>query len=82
MKYSLEIFHPAVMDAVWVILESETPFMTISVGDIVNPYVFPDADAGTLLRVVSLEHTLTSGEHKISVYTEGVDDSEDVRLDP
>ena len=82
MKYSIEIFRPNVMDVVWAGFESDTPFLTVSKGDILNPYVFSEAQAGKLLRVVSLEHFLTAFEHKLYVYTEQIDDNEDVRLDP
>ncbi|MEY2393736.1 MAG: hypothetical protein QOF94_81 [Acidobacteriaceae bacterium] len=82
MKYYLEIFQPDVMDVVWMKFESDTPFLTISKGDILNPYDFSEAEAGKLLRVVSLEHFLTAFEHKLYIYTEQIDDNEDVRLDP
>jgi hypothetical protein len=84
-KYILEIYYPGSSGNVWVYFQSETPFLSISKGDIINPGMFPDADADTMLRVTSVEHIVWSAgthesKHKICVYTENIEDNYDARF--
>jgi hypothetical protein len=77
-EYTLEIFTPGSLDDVWVTFSSPTPFMTISVGDIINPSVWEDSRSPMkVMRVVDVEHIIweTSGnaKHKIEIYTKEVD---------
>ncbi len=84
-KYSVEIYYPGSSGNVWAYFQSEMPFLSISKGDIINPGMFHDADADTMLRVTSVEHILWSVEnneskHKICVYTEDIEDNYDARF--
>ncbi len=84
-KYSLEIFHPGGGYDVWVVFTSDTPFLAISKGDIINTANFPNADTQKSLRVVSVEHIIWSlqdgqSKHKIDVYTEEIENDESSRL--
>ena len=64
-------------DVDMVALESDTPFMTVSVGDLFNPSDFPSmgfgVDAGALWEVVRVEHYLhTRRGSKAGRYTHQV----------
>jgi len=83
-KYALEIYYPGSVNSVWVWFGSDTPFQAISIGDIINPGLFPDAGADVMLRVTSLEHILWStknqSKHKICIYTEDIGKNEALRF--
>ncbi len=85
-KYILEIYLPGSVGDVMFTVESESPFMTITAGDLLNPSVWETAyeDQGTkLLRIVRLEHIIwdiRGPNHKICVFTEAVDNTKEARL--
>jgi len=84
-KYMLEIYEPNSSQSCWVVFKSETPFQTITKGDIINPGFFPDATVQKVLRVESVEHivwSLETGEpkHKLCVYTKEIDDTWESRF--
>lgn len=79
-KYAIEIYYPGSTENVWVSFYSDSPFLAISKGDIINPGMFPDANADSMLRVTSVEHIVWSepdqhSKHKICIYTEDIEDS-------
>lgn len=83
-KYAIEIYYPGKAHDVWVSFTSDTPFQAISKGDIINPDMFPDADANSMLRVTSVEHifwTLENREskHRLCIYTESIEDLDEPR---
>lgn len=80
-EYILEIYSPRSVDDVWVTFESSTPFMQISVGDSVNPGLWPSSQSPMrILRVIQVEHIIWESEnkvkHKVLVFTEEVESSE------
>ena len=84
--YTLEIYLPGGVADVAVTFESDTPFMAINIGDILNPRLWTAFDyQGEVLKVAKLEHFIweTQGviKHKIGVFTEAVSDDEDSRLE-
>lgn len=84
--YALEIYLPGGTADVAAVFESDTPFMAINIGDILNPRLWKTFDyQGEVLRVVKLEHFIweTQGivKHKIGVFTEAVSDDEGTRLE-
>lgn len=70
MLYELHIHRPNnKIDDAFCILKSETPFMAINAGDLLNPRSWmsggsniydenPEFEFGTVLRVTSLEHII------------------------
>jgi hypothetical protein len=83
-KYIIEIYYPGKAYDVWISFNSDTPFQTISKGDIINPGTFPDANANSMLRVTSVEHVFSimehgDAKHKICVYTESIEDLDEPR---
>lgn len=84
-KYALEIYSPGSIEDVETYFESDTPFMSINVGDIINSRLWAKTlDEGVVLRVMKLEHFIWSAEditkHKIGVITEVVEDKKDTRF--
>jgi hypothetical protein len=79
-KYAIEIYYPGSTENVWVSYYSDSPFLAISKGDMINPAHFADASAEAMLRVTSVEHIVWSEpdqqpKHKICIYTEDIEDS-------
>lgn len=88
-RYRLDIFEPGSTENAWMRFSSPTPFMSINVGDLINPSIWPETGAHLLeviqmMRVVNLEHVvwLEKGQvnHTTFVYTEQVEDIEEVKL--
>ena len=83
-KYMLEIYRPNNADDVWVVFESDTPFMAMSKGDILNPGIWDDSHAPMkVLKIVNVEHAIwdvTGLKHKIMIYTEEVEGTRELRL--
>jgi hypothetical protein len=84
-KYALEIYQPGSIQDVLVVFESDTPFLPISTGDLLNQRAWPDGGyEGQILRVVGLEHFVWEidgvTKHKIGVITETVQDTRDARF--
>ncbi|MEZ4671469.1 MAG: hypothetical protein R3E39_26495 [Anaerolineae bacterium] len=84
--YHLEIYMPNSADDVWGVFTSDTPFMSISAGDIINPGTW---DGGaipgtTVLRAINVEHIIWNSQHgikhKICVFTEEIEDTKNIRL--
>lgn len=82
-KYELEIYSPNTVLDTMASIESDSPFMTISVGDLVNPRLWTTHDVEGILKVTKIEHMIweTDGiaKHKICVYTTELPDTEDSR---
>ena len=92
MKYRMEICKPgdiAKSDGVAALFESDVPFGTVSVGDLLNSGFWGENalagqdDGWSLLRVVGIEHILSSrhGEiiHHAMIHTEAVPDTYETR---
>lgn len=84
--YQLEVYEPGSADDVWLSLAGDAPFMSISVGDIVNPGIWESSEApAEVLRVVNVEHIIWEHEgvakHKLRVFTEEVQNTEELRTD-
>jgi hypothetical protein len=84
-KYSLEIYKPNNARDWWVHFSSNTPFLAISKGDIINPATWRDSEAPMkVLKVVSVEHSISEADdhylHKICVFTKEVEGTEGLRL--
>jgi hypothetical protein len=85
-KYALEVYAPDTIEDVVGDFESDTPFMSINIGDILNNQTWENANfGGKLLRVVRLEHFIwKSGDdikHKIGVMTELVENNKNARME-
>lgn len=86
--YMLEIYRPGSMYDVLVYLGSDTPFMTIQTGDIINPRtlenVVEQLSPRTVLRVLGVEHMIWEGQgimkHKLCVFTSEAPDSAEERV--
>jgi hypothetical protein len=77
VQYHLEIYEPGSSD-VLTVFKAEKPFWSIHAGDLINL-------GGKLLKVVSVEHMIWDVEdshigHKLCVFTEEVEDTENTRL--
>lgn len=87
VNYMLEIYPPNNnLDPV-ALLQAKAPFGSISIGDLINPRDLSQEYFGKLLRVINIEHFIWQIEdshigHKIMVFTEAVDDTEETRLGP
>ncbi len=76
--YMLEIYHSRNKKDLWMAWQSNSPFMTISTGDYINPEIWPGSESPVnLLCVTSVEHLIWQGleetKHKVMVYTEETD---------
>jgi hypothetical protein len=85
INYSLAIYEPGTTQNTFCSFASNTPFMSISAGDIINLYEWFGLEReSTILRIVNIEHKLTKigkeVKHHISVYTEEVEDTPKIRL--
>lgn len=87
-RYILEIYHPGSIRDGLAMFFSETPFQTISKGDILSPSLWANAsDFLQPLVVVNAEHIIWEtkdglARHKLCVYTKSVEDNEASRLNP
>jgi hypothetical protein len=78
--YELAIYTPEDREHPEVSFESETPFMPMSVGDLINPIAWNLNDtSGRVLKVVSVKHMIYTRpdqtiKHAYSVLTENVTD--------
>ncbi|MGA2516891.1 MAG: hypothetical protein ABSG44_10090 [Thermodesulfobacteriota bacterium] len=77
IEYILEIFRPESVDDVWVTFNSSSPFMPISVGDIINPRLWPGSEPPQkVLRVLNVEHIIwelnDTVKHKMLIFTDEV----------
>lgn len=89
-KYVLEIMLPGATSGsdTWEVFESDTPFLPISRGELLNPGSWDDGivPGTTILQVVNLEHIIWKSndqiKHKIVVYTKEVEDNKVTRLSP
>lgn len=82
-EYILEIYEPGSMRDVWKTFSSPTPFMSISVDDIINPGVWENLQTPmNVLQVVLVEHILwetdTHIKQKVCVYSKTVNYNESV----
>ena len=86
VQYHLEINKPGSAGDVWVVFQSERPFLSINTGDIINPGSWGNSNAPMkVLKVVSVEHIVWEIEnshiaHKLCVFTEEVEDTRRLRL--
>ena len=83
-KYCIEIYGPDSSHDVFKSFESDTPFLAINKGDLINARVFSDEYKGKIFRVKNTEHIIweNNGEikHKICVFTNSVEDSIESRF--
>jgi hypothetical protein len=84
MEYLLEIYEPGSFDDVWMTFTSSQPFVAISVGDIVNPGLWPDSRSPMkVLRVVAVEHIIWESEgatkQKVMLFSREVDGTRELR---
>jgi len=85
MEYILEIYMPGSARDVWVHFASSKPFMPICKGDILNPGLWEGSQSPMkVVRVINIEHIIIEKEegfgHKILVFTEEVEGTEELRL--
>ncbi|MBI5412500.1 hypothetical protein HZA43_05040 [Candidatus Peregrinibacteria bacterium] len=84
MKYILEIYEPDSADDVLKTFESDSPFASMSKGDILSPIFDGSEIPMKVQKIKNIEHIIweASGEtsHKICVFTEGVDGTRELRL--
>lgn len=87
IEYILEIYKPNSVKDVWITFNSPNPFMAISVGDIINPGVWPGSESPkTVLRVLNVEHIIyelnDAVKHKMLIFTNEVAGTQDLRKIP
>lgn len=89
LNYHLEIYMPESTNDVSVVFDSDIPFPPLAVGDIINPFAWPDHGGIVgLFRVVRVEHLFwaaswhdgVEAKHKVMVFTEEVEDDRELRL--
>jgi hypothetical protein len=73
IEYALEIYDEGNADAAPVTFKSTSPFMSISVGDLIHPAPnWPDTTPDERLRVASVEHEIRDAgdglKHRVLVY--------------
>ena len=90
VQYFLEINEPGSVEDVLIDFEATDPFLQIHKGDLINAQVYenelvPRKYLG-LLRVVNVEHAIwevtTHIVDKVIVYTEAVENTPQVKLQP
>jgi hypothetical protein len=86
--YILEIFEPNSIDTVLITFETNSPFMAINRGDIINPNIWPTAKTlEFILQVTNLQHIIWDSpmdncvKHKLCVYTKQVPNTRSLRVD-
>ena len=90
MKYVIEIYLPSNGYDSFVRLESESPFQTISSGDLIDPRSYNCNDdkllLDSLLRVISIQHVIPQttnnlvSKHHVNIFTEYVPNREETVL--
>jgi hypothetical protein len=73
MKYYLEIYEPESTADVIASFESNTPFMSINTGDVINTTTMATEEKPRLIKVSGIQHILwdeNDPKHKICVFTE------------
>jgi uncharacterized protein len=89
MKYRLEIYAPEACSTLAASFKSTSPFLAISVGDLINRHAWGENamaidEDWTLLRVVRVEHLLSEvgaeAVHHIMVFTEKAPDEPETRV--
>lgn len=91
-QYVIQIHEPGNFSGIWIEFESSTPFMTLSVGDIISPFTarneghednLPELKTkNNDLRVTRVEHIISKVDrnnilHKLLVFTEEIDNWRD-----
>lgn len=85
VRYSLEIYEPGSAYDPWVNFLSNSPFLAISKGDIINPGTWDNSQSPMkVLKVLNVEHMIWEIEndhitHKLCVFTEEVEGTEELR---
>lgn len=81
-EYIIEIHLPNEEDP-FKTIKSESPFMLMAKGDLINTRVFDEYEAdANILRIVNIEHIIYGKEptHKISIFTERAEDTLETRF--
>lgn len=86
-KYQLEIYEPESKSEVLVSFESDTTFISINKGEVLNPAFFStyNKNPGKILKVTQVEHILWQHEgqeepkQKVLVFTEEFDNNSESR---
>lgn len=81
-KYTYEIYIPGSTDDVWVVFYSDTPFIPLHRGDLLNPGLWEGSQSPMkILRVLNVEHLLWESDsivkQKVMIYSEEVDVEEE-----
>jgi hypothetical protein len=84
IKYVLEVYKPLSVDDVWISFTSQNPFISIHVGDIINPGLWEGSEAPQkILRVLNIEHAIWETRdhitHKVMIFTEEVKGIRDLK---
>ena len=84
-KYALEIYKPGSIEDVEVTFESDTPFLNINIGDILNTNMWSGTETnGKLIKVVKMEHFIweydSGPKHKIGIITKEIEDTLEERF--
>jgi hypothetical protein len=77
IEYALEIHDAVDKASVWAAFKSTSPFMGISVGNIIYPEPgWPGSTPGDRMRVTAVEHAVSDAgdgpKHKVMIYIERV----------
>jgi hypothetical protein len=73
-EYTLEVYEPGSSKSVWMSFTTSRPFMSIQVGDIINPGTWPGSQSPMkVLAVTKVEHIIRESHgkvtHKACIYT-------------
>lgn len=83
-KYALEIYSPGCWDDVLCSVESDTPFLPIQKGDVINPRTwsshysaklkdaYEEREFGVVLKVVGIEHFIVEYKDDFTQHKLGV----------
>ena len=81
--YYLEIYSDGATNSVVVSFHSKDPFLSINMGDLLNPYTWGIGVGDNMLLVTRVEHIIWDTEnrtkHKICVYTKSVENTKEIR---
>lgn len=87
-KYMLEIYMPGSTQNVWESFESDTPFMAINQGDIINPTIWDGSQSPMKVLIATrIEHLIwqvpytNTARHKILVFTREVENAVNLRIE-
>jgi hypothetical protein len=77
IEYALEIHDAGDKTTVWATFKSKSPFMGISVGNVIQPEPdWPGVTPGERMRVAAVEHAVRDAgdgpKHKVMIYIERV----------